>query len=135
MERGLLWLPLLILFIWLVWSGNREYLKVKIYQSWSEQFEQAKYDIYSVLGKKGDLITWGKPTTEGIVDQSTFSLQQIQKINLLVNNQVISVDDVPIKGEASLQFLLSDNTLINVPFTDVDLTVKWLNYLNKFIVK
>jgi hypothetical protein len=133
MERGLLWLPLLFLFIWLVWSGNREYLKVKFYQSWAEQFEQAKYDIYSVLGKKGDLITWGKPTPKGIVNQSTFSLQQIKEINLLIKNQVVSVDNVPTKGEASLQFLLSDNTVIDIPFTDVDLTVKWLNYLQKLI--
>ena len=132
MERGLLWLPLLILFIWLVWSGNREYLKVKFYQSWSEQFDQAKYDIYSVLGKKGDLITWGKPTTEGIIDQSTFSLQQIEQINLIVKDKVIAIEDAPEKGEASLQFVLADNRTINVPFTDIDLTIKWFNYLQKF---
>lgn len=132
MERGLLWLPLLILFIWLVWSGNREYLKVKFYQSWSEQFDQAKYDIYSVLGKKGDLITWGKPTSEGIINQSTFSLPQIKQINLVVKDKVIEIDDAPEKGEAGLQFLLADNRIINVPFTDIDLTVKWFNYLQKF---
>jgi hypothetical protein len=133
MERGLLWLPLLVVFIWLVWSGNREYLKVQFYQSWAEQFEQAKYDIYSVLGKKGDLITWGKPTTKGIVDESSFSLQQIKEINLLVKNKVVSVDDVPTKGEASLQFLLTNNTVIDIPFTDIDLTVKWFNYLQTLI--
>ena len=133
MERGLIWLPLLILFIWLVWSGNREYLKVKFYQAWADQFDQAKYDIYSVLGKKGDLITWGKPTTEGIVDQSTFTLQQIQTINLVVKDKVIDVDNLPEKGEASLQFILTDDRIVNVPFTDIDLTFKWFNYIRKFL--
>ncbi len=133
MERGLLWLPLLILFIGLVWSGNREYLKVKYYQSWSEQFDQAKYDIYSVLAKKGNLITWGKPTSEGIINENSFSLQEIKKINLIIKDKVIQIEQAPEKGEASLQFLLHDNKVINVPFTDVDLTVKWLNYLQKFI--
>ena len=133
MERGLIWLPLLILFIWLVWSGNREYLKVKFYQVWADQFDQAKYDIYSVLGKKGDLITWGKPTTEGIVDQSTFTLQQIQTINLVVKDKVIDVDNLPEKGEASLQFILKDDRIVNVPFTDIDLTFKWFNYIRKFL--
>ena len=103
------------------------------YQAWAEQFEQTKYDIYSVIGKKGDLITWGKPTTEGIVDQSSFSLQQIKEINLLVKNQVIPVDKAPSKGEAGLQFVLTDENLINIPFTDIDLTVKWLDYLQRFI--
>lgn len=132
MERGLIWLPLLILFIWLVWSGNREYTKVKFYQSWSEQFDQAKYDIYAVLGKKGNLITWGKPTTEGIINQSTFSIEQIENMNITVKEQVINLDNVPEKGDASLQFVLKDNSVIQVPFTDIDLTVKWYEYLEKF---
>lgn len=52
MERGLLWLPLLVLFFWLAWSGKKEYDKVQAYQAWAEQFDKSKYDIYSVLGKK-----------------------------------------------------------------------------------
>ena len=133
MERGLIWLPLLILFIWLVWSGNREYLKVKFYQAWAEQFDQAKYDIYSVLGIKGNLITWGKPTTEGITDQSTFTLEQIQTINLVVKDEIIDVEHLPDKGEASLQFILKDDRIVNVPFTDIELTFKWFNYIRKFL--
>ena len=133
MERGLLWLPLLIFFIGLVWIGNREYLKVKLYQDWSEQFDQAKYDIYSVLGKKGNLITWGKPTPKGIVDQSTFTLEQVQTLNLVVKDEIVDVDNLPEKGEASLQFILKDDQVINIPFTDIDLTFKWFNYIRKFL--
>jgi hypothetical protein len=41
MERGLLWTPLLILFIWLAWSGWNEYQKVEIYREWAENFESS----------------------------------------------------------------------------------------------
>lgn len=131
MERGLLWLPLLIVFIWLAWSGKKEYQKVEAYKLWAEQFDQSKYDIYAVLGKKGDLITWGKPTSEGIINENTFSLQTIDKIDVTFKNK--KVNTLPENGEGNLQFLLKDNEVIDIPFTDINLAVKWLNYLHKFI--
>lgn len=133
MERGLLWLPLLIVFIWLAWSGKKEYQKVEAYKLWAEQFDQSKYDIYAVLGKKGDLITWGKPTAEGIINESTFSLRTIDKIDVMVKKRIVEVNTLPENGEGNLQFLLKDNEVINIPFTDINLAVKWLNYLQKFI--
>jgi hypothetical protein len=129
MERGLLWFPLLIVFIWLAWSGKKEYQKVEAYKLWAEQFDQSKYDIYAVLGKKGDLITWGKPTSKGIINQKTFSLQNLEQINLTLKNQIINIDNIPENGEGNLQFLLKDNEIINIPFTDINLAVRWLTYL------
>ncbi len=129
MERGLLWFPLLIVFIWLAWSGKKEYQKVEAYKLWAEQFNQSKYDIYAVLGKKGDLITWGKPTSKGIINQKTFSLQNLEQINLTLKNQIINIDNIPENGEGNLQFLLKDNEIINIPFTDINLAVRWLMYL------
>lgn len=131
MERGLLWLPLLVLFFWLAWSGKKEYDKVQAYQAWAEQFDQSKYDIYSVLGKKGDLITIGIPTTKGIKDQKTFSLQNLSQLNLLIKNQVVDVDNLPEKGEATLQFSLKENLTIQVPFTDINIASQWFKFLQK----
>ncbi|AFZ52216.1 hypothetical protein [Cyanobacterium aponinum] len=134
MERGLLWLPLLVLFFWLAWSGKKEYDKVQAYQAWAEQFDKSKYDIYSVLGKKGDLITIGIPTNQGIKEQKTFSLQNLSQLNLLVKNQVVDVDNLPEKGEATLQFSLKENQTIDVPFTDINIASQWLKYLKKLII-
>ncbi|WP_342597315.1 hypothetical protein VKI21_01305 [Cyanobacterium aponinum UTEX 3222] len=134
MERGLLWLPLLVLFFWLAWSGKKEYDKVQAYQAWAEQFDKSKYDIYSVLGKKGDLITIGIPTNQGIKEQKTFSLQNLSQLNLLVKNQVVDVDNLPEKGEATLQFSLKENQTIDVPFTDINIASQWFKYLKKLII-
>lgn len=134
MERGLLWLPLLVLFFWLAWSGKKEYDKVQAYQAWAEQFDKSKYDIYSVLGKKGDLITIGIPTNQGIKEQKTFSLQNLSQLNLLVKNQVVDVDNLPEKGEATLQFSLKENQTIDVPFTDINIASQWFEYLKKSII-
>ena len=130
MERGLLWLPLLLLFIGLVWAGTREYQKVEAYQTWSQAFDQAKYDIYAVLGQKGRLLTWGKPHRGEPIDLVTFSLDDVQDILLSVDNQVIQSDELPDQGKPSLVFrFLDEKSSIEVPFTEISLAHKWLNYL------
>ncbi|AFZ15399.1 hypothetical protein Cri9333_4619 [Crinalium epipsammum PCC 9333] len=133
MERGLLWLPLLFTFIWLAWSGWNEYQKVEAYRSWASQFDQAKYDIYAVLGQKGKEVTWGKPTRKGIINLQNFSLKNVQAIQLLVNNQVINLAELPDKGnKIFLEFRFSQsNNSTKIPFTEVDLAAKWAKYLQQ----
>ncbi len=133
MERGLVWLPLLGLFIWLVWKGWQEYQKVEGYHIWSEQFDKAKYDIYAVLGKKDSAITWGTPTPKGILDLQTFSLTNVASINLLLGDRVIDFNNIPtekIKAIPSLEFQLTNQeSSIKIPFTDLELAAKWAKYL------
>lgn len=50
-------------------------------------------------------------------------------MNLLVKNQVVDVDNLPEKGEATLQFSLKENQTIDVPFTDINIASQWLKYL------
>lgn len=131
MERGLLWLPLLGAFIWLAWSGKNEYEKLEVYRHWSEEFDRAKYDIYAVLGQKDKLLTWGKPTKKGIVDQQTFSLEQVQQINLLVDDQAIDLtidpEKLPNKGKhIYLEFSFRDaSALVKIPFTEIPMASQW----------
>ena len=132
MERGLLWLPLLVIFSWLAWKGWYEYQKVEAYGRWAEQFDQAKYDIYAVLGKKGQEITWGKPTRTEPVEVETFSLQDVESVELFVNNQSVNLEKLPHKGKPDLVFkLVNRRESIKVPFTEVDLAAKWYEFLQK----
>jgi hypothetical protein len=133
MERGLLWLPLLAMFIWLAWSGWNEYQKVEAYRNWAQQFERAKYDIYAVLGQKDSDLTWGKPTPKGPVELETFCLKDVQSIRLLVDNQTAELEKPPSKGRAiALEFLFPEPTAsIKVPFTEVPLAAEWGKYLQK----
>ncbi|HBB33783.1 MAG TPA: hypothetical protein DDZ80_01155 [Cyanobacteria bacterium UBA8803] len=133
MERGLLWLPLLAVFIWLAWSGWNEYQKVEAYRHWAQQFDRAKYDIYAVLGQKNSQLTWGKPSRSGPVHLQTFSLQDVQSIRLLVNDQVVNLETPPSQGRAiALEFLLQEPTdPIKIPFTEIPLAVEWGKFLQQ----
>ncbi|MGC1393197.1 MAG: hypothetical protein WA828_02865 [Coleofasciculaceae cyanobacterium] len=133
MIHGLLWLPLLFAFFWLAWSGWNEYQKIEAYRLWAGDFERAKYDIYSVLGQKGDDLTWGKPTRKSPIDLQTFSLKEVKKINLLVDSKVVDLEKLPNKGrEIALEFVLSENSeSIKVPFTEIPLAAEWGKFLQK----
>lgn len=133
MERGLLWLVLLAVFIWLAWQGRNEYRKVEAYRNWAQQFERAKYDIYAVLGQKDSNLTWGKPTPQGLIKLETFSLKDVQAINLLVDNQPVEIATPPAKGrEIELEFVFKDPThSVRVPFTEIPLAAEWGKYLQQ----
>ncbi|MGF1482171.1 MAG: hypothetical protein ACFB4I_22285 [Cyanophyceae cyanobacterium] len=131
MERGLLWLPLLIVFFGLAWSGWNEYQKVEAYKVWAEPFERAKYDIYAVLGQNNALLTWGKPTRKGPVNLETFSLKDVREIRLVVNKQLADLDSPPARGKPALEFELSSDRLIRIPFTETVLAAKWGKFLQQ----
>ncbi len=134
MARGLFWLPLLILFVWLTWNGWKEYQKVEGYRIWSEKFDKAKYDILAVLGQKDSLITWGVPMPQGIKDLQTFSLQEVEDIRLLVGKggrlHQLDWDDSTNQGKAALEFKLTNSKeIIKIPFTDSTIASQWGQYL------
>jgi hypothetical protein len=132
MERGLLWLPLLVLFFWLAWAGWNEYQKVEAYRNWASKFDRAKYDIYAVLGQKGDTLTWGKPTRSGPVELKTFSLQDVQSIRLLVDDKPVLLEELPSRGGAiALEFLLSSDNSVRIPFTEIAIAAQWGKYLQQ----
>jgi hypothetical protein len=132
MERGLMWLPLLAIFISLAWAGWNEYQKLEAYRVWAEKFDRAKYDIYAVLAQQGDNLTWGKPTRSGPVNLQTFSLKDVQALQLLVNGAVVDLENPPNSGSAiALEFLLKDAAAVQVPFTEIALAAQWGKHLQQ----
>lgn len=133
MARGLIWLPLLVVFFWLAWSGWNEYQKLEAYRQWAEQFDQAKYDIYAIIGVKDKEITWGKPSRSLPENLPSFSLYDVDQIQLLVNDHPVELSNLPNKGKPAIQFkFLSPNqATIKIPFTEISLAAKWTNYLQE----
>ncbi|MBD2104909.1 hypothetical protein [Leptolyngbya sp. FACHB-261] len=138
MERGLLWLPLLALFIWLTWAGWNEYQKVEAYRRWAAGFRRAKYDIYAVLGQDGEDLIWGKPTRRGPVELQRVRLQQVQAIYLNVDGQRIDPSELltdkpaskPVTGKRVVLELVADPPA-EIPFTEVSLAAAWCQTLNR----
>jgi hypothetical protein len=132
MTRGLLWLPLLVLFIWLTWAGWNEYQKLEAYKTWAEKFDRAKYDIYAVLGQKGSELTWGKPTRQGPIELQTCSLPQVKAIHLVANERCVDPAALPPKARhVAIELQMQDAAPMRVPFTDLELAARWTEALQQ----
>lgn len=132
MERGLLWLPLLGILVWLTWSGWNEYQKVEAYRRWAEDFDRSKYDIYAVLGQKGKQLIWGKPARSGPAELQGFSLEEVADINLLVDGSRADRRSPPSRGSAALEFSFTDGRdPTTIPFTEIPLAARWAEYLQQ----
>lgn len=134
MAHGLMWFPLLGIFIWLAKAGYDEYHKLEAYKLWAAGFDRAKYDIYAVMGMKEREISWGKPTKAQPKDLQTFSLDRVDAIQLVVDNLPVDLAVLPSKGKKiNIRFQLQDRQPIDVPFTEIPLAAEWANYLQKAI--
>lgn len=131
MVRGLLWLPLLAVFIWLAWAGWNEYQKVEAYRLWASRFERSKYDIYAVLGQNGSDLTWGKPTPREPINLKTFSLKNVNDIRLLIDDKAVDLDNPPLQpGKVALEFsFLDKDDPVRIPFTQLSLAMEWGKHL------
>ena len=132
MERGLLWLPLLGLFIWLAWAGWNEYQKVQAYEAWAANFDRSKYDVRAVLGQAGDALTWGKPTRQGPVEVTRLSLNEVATISLKVKHQILPPEASPAEGDAAeIVLTLHSGERYSVPFTNGTLADQWKKALHQ----
>lgn len=132
MIHGLMWLPLLAVFIALAWAGWNEYHKIEAYKAWANQFERAKYDIYAALGQQGDLLTWGLPTRQGIVETKTLDLTAVSKAALEVDAKpLVGVDTLPSRGRFALGFTLTDGRHLSIPFTEGEMAQQWFDFLQR----
>lgn len=132
MERGLLWLPLLAVFIGLAWAGWNEYQKVQAYQSWATRFERSKYDIRAALGQAGTILTWGRPTRQGPVDLTSLCLTEVSSMDLEVDGvRVPPGQELPRGGAVALVLTTGNGDRSVIPFTDADLALGWQKVLQQ----
>lgn len=132
MERGLLWLPLLAVFIGLAWAGWNEYQKLEAYKVWAQQFERAKYDIYAVLGQTGSQLTWGLPTRQGPMQLQTLALTEVTQLTVQADGKAVDPEHPPAQARRSaLVFELKSQDPQEIPFTDLSMAIQWLNFLRR----
>jgi hypothetical protein len=126
MERGLFWLPLLVLFFWLAWAGRNEYTKLEAYKVWAVAFDRAKYDIRAVLGQSGHELSWGLPDRPAPKNVQTFTLKDVTEIQVVVDGAIVDCQKPPLKGKTiTLKFVRPGQDAVTVPFTQVDLAAQW----------
>ena len=135
MERGLLWLPLLVLFFGLAWAGWNEYQKVQGYSAWAKQYEKSKYDVLAALGYRKGELSWGRPIRKGLEDRQVMSIAALKGVQLRIDGTIANLETLPDSGKIiALELIPTDgNGVIQIPFVGIDLAAEWTNYLKQQI--
>jgi hypothetical protein len=125
MARGLAWLVFLAIFIGLAWAGWDEFQKLQAYERWAADFDRAKYDIRAILGQKGQQLTWGKPSRQGIKDSQTILLSAVSAVQLLIDGEISDPLNPPAGKQIELELLCENQENCKIPFTDSEIAIKW----------
>jgi hypothetical protein len=125
MARGLAWLVFLAIFAGLAYAGWSEFQKLQAYERWAADFDRAKYDICAILGQKGQQLTWGKPSRQGVQDPQTISLDAVSAIRLLINGVVADPLNSKQGKTIELELLCENQENCKIPFTDLEIAIKW----------
>ena len=135
MERGLLWLPLLVLFFGLAWAGWNEYQKVQGYSAWAKQYEKSKYDVLAALGYRTGELSWGKPIRKGLEDRQVMSIASLKGVQLRIDGTIANLETLADSGKIiALELIPTDgNGVIQIPFVGIDLAAEWTHYLKQQI--
>lgn len=130
MLHGLIWLPLLGLFMGLAWAGWNEFQKLEAYKAWAAGFERSKYDIYAVIGLRQGQLSIGRPTRQGPIELTEVSLASIQKLTLTVNGKPVSAEQLSQQQKAILTLWCEgQSTPVEIPFADGLMAGQWQGFL------
>jgi hypothetical protein len=145
MIEGLLWFPLLGIFILLAWAGWNEFQKLTMCQTWAKDFKRYKYDVACVLGQNYHSLIWGKPTRQGPVDLQALDLRQVCQIQLFSGDQVFAPSQCPSQGSPpfGIEFQVRNPTTtasdapdhsphqtLRIPFTELEMAKAWAETLS-----
>jgi hypothetical protein len=105
-----------------------EYRKVETYRTWAQQFETAKYDLYAVLGWKGQTLIWGNPSRFGPQELQSVDLNSVEEIRLLVDDHPVAwpLTDPPLGKQIQLEILPQH---YQIPFTEMAMATAFLALL------
>ena len=128
MTHGLLWLPLLLVFLLLTALGWLERRRQRLFREWAEGSELAKLDGMG-----------GARLVDGVLTWSTFEAGQLKPIDSFVIKKLEMVELLSLhSGEAPLTDesqgacrlrLVGDGLQKDLPFADAERARRWIEEL------
>ena len=128
MIHGLLWFPLLIVFILLASLGWLERRRQTLFLSWAENAELSKLDNTGAARLKDGMLTWSTFEAGNFKEQDTFEIKQLELVELMA----LSSGEAPLTSESQglcRLRLIGCGKEIDVPFNDAERARKWMGKL------
>ena len=128
MIHGLLWLPLLMVFILIAALGWLERRRQNLYLVWAQGSELAKLDGTGAAKLKDGSLSWSSFQAGEFKEEGTFEVKKLEMVELLA----LSSGEAPLtqesQGRCRLR-LVGSGIEIDVPFSDADRARQWMDQL------
>tara|TARA_B100000700_G_C14684063_1_gene686743 strand:- start:12 stop:422 length:411 start_codon:yes stop_codon:yes gene_type:complete len=128
MIHGLLWLPLLIVFVLLTALGWLERRRQNLYLVWAEDSELSKIDGCGAAKLKGGILCWSSFEAGSFKDQDAFEIKNLELVELMALSSGEAPLTIESQGRCRLR-LIGNGKEIDVPFSDAERAREWMSQL------
>ena len=128
MSQGLLWIPLLLVFVLLAALGWLERRRQTLFRQWSEGSELAKLDDSGGAQLRDGVLVWCSFEAGQFQDKGRFDICRLELVELMA----LSSGEAPLTDESQGQCrlrLVGKDLQMDVPFADADRARRWGNQL------
>ena len=128
MMHGLLWFPLLLVFVLLASLGWLERRRQNLFRVWSESSELAKLDGCGAARLKNGELCWSSFHAGSFKDEGRFVIKTLELVELMS----LSSGDAPLAHESQgccRLRLIGEGQQMDVPFSDAERARRWMNQL------
>ena len=128
MTHGLLWLPLLVVFVLLTALGWLERRRQQLFRDWAEGAELAKLDACGAARLRDGRLTWSSFEAGKLQPQGSFEIKQLELVELLA----LGSGEAPLTEEsqgACRLRLVGGGQQQDLPFADAERARRWIDEL------
>ena len=128
MIHGLLWFPLLIVFVLLTALGWLERRRQSLYLEWANKSELSKLDGTGAARLKAGILSWSTFEAGRFKEQDSFEIKQLELVELMA----LSSGEAPLTNESQglcRLRLIGEGKEIDVPFSDAERARQWMEEL------
>lgn len=128
MTQGLLWLPLLLIFVLLTGLGWLERRRQQLFRDWAAGSELSKLDGCGAARLVNGELSWSSFESGRFVPQGQFPIKQLEMVELLS----LGSGEAPLTAEsegACRLRLVGGGLQQDLPFSDAVLARRWINEL------
>jgi hypothetical protein len=128
MTQGLLWLPLLLVFVLLTGLGWLERRRQRLFREWAEGSELAKLDACGAARLINGELSWSRFEAGSFQPAGSFTIKKLELVELLSLRSGEAPLTAESQGACRLRLVGSGESM-DVPFSDAERARRWIDEL------
>jgi len=128
MSHGLIWLPLLLVFVLLTGLGWLERRRQSLFRTWAEGSELAKLDACGAARLRDGVLSWSRFEAGSFQDEGEFVIKTLELVELLSLRSGEAPLTEESQGACRLR-LVGGGLQKDLPFADAQRARQWIGEL------